>query len=461
MKKVLLVSLALVLITTGVTNLFANSVTTEKNASSAKTLTISGEMDIPMVSRDKGINSVLDGRARGGDSLWSPLLTINLGIDVGDKITGLLQLQNRRLENNVGTAANVDFLGGDNLDPAIKQALVKLEQLVVKELTCTIGLQNVKVTLREGEGAFFLDTAYASPNVVNGFLTEPAWSRNKDTSEFGGLRLDYGSLKNNNYQGVLFMGKIAETPATLTTASQVTTLNGAVVFYKLGDEKIVQGALSQLADAQNGMKVQTISVGGTYKGAVPNLEIYGEFYGQSGKFATRVDQIASAYRVGAKYDIQHQLKPYVDLSYWFLSGGGTTNAKNKNFLSLENVKSTMILEDDVFGLDLDSNYTAIKVESGITTNKVDIDKDGSPEELKVKLLLGLFTLSDQPTSRSGISDGLGTEVDLIVTLQFNPSIGFTLGYATLTGGKFFTHAGTYNAAESSMRMIIFGTNLKF
>jgi len=468
MKKIglLLVVVAFVIAATNLLN--AGPVVTEQSATGAKQIKVSGEVEMPMVSRDAGVNSVLDGVAgpahQDADTLWAPLITLNLEAALGDKISSLIKLQNRRLDLGVGTAANADFLGGDNLDLAIKEAYLKLEKFIVQDLNFTYGLQNLKSTLRDGEGAFFLDTNYASSNGLNGFLTEPnfttaAWNRSKDSSEFGGLRFDYSSLKNNNYQVALFLGKVSETATGLDQLHNDTTLNGAIVWYKLGEDKVLNVLVTQLNNPKSEMAIQTIGLGANYNGAMPNLGAYAEYYNQTGDAAAGMSQSASAYRAGVKYDLQHQLKPYVDLSYWFLSGGGSAT-KNNNFVSLENVKSTMILEDEVFGLDLDSNYTAIKLETGVAT-KVDLDKDGSPEELKVKLLFGQFSLSDQPAGMTGVKDSLGTEIDLLLTLQYNPSVSFTLGYATLSSGKFFTDPATYNAAEDSMQMVSFGTNVKF
>jgi len=466
MKKteLLLVVVAFVIAATNLLN--AGQVVTEQSATGAKQIKVSGEVEMPMVSRDAGVNSVLDGvikpATQDADTLWAPLITINLDAALGDKISSLIKLQNRRLDLGVGTGANMDFLGGDNLDLAIKEAYLKLEKFIVQDLTFTYGLQNLKATLRDGEGAFFLDTNNASSNAMNGFLTEingATWCRSKDTTEFGGLRFDYGSLKNSNYQGTLFTGKVSETATGLDQLHNDTTLNGAIVWYKLGEDKVLNLLVTQLANPKAEMAIQTIGLGANYNGAMPNLGAYAEYYNQTGDATAALKQSASAFRVGAKYDIKHSLSPYVDLSYWFLSGGGTAS-KNNNFVSMENVKSTMILEDEVFGLDLDSNYTAIKFETGVAT-KVDLDKDGSPEDLKVKLLLGQFSLSDQPIAMTGVKDSLGTEIDLLLTLQYNPSVSFTLGYATLSSGGFFSDPATYNAAEDSMQMVSFGTSVKF
>ena len=463
MGKLGLVLVGLVFVLGSINFITAGTVSTEGTATSAKQIKLSGEIETPMISRDKGINSVLDGMAsQDGDTIWSPLITLNVGIDVGDKITSLIQLQNRRLNAGIGTAANVDFFGGNNIDPAVKQAYVKFEKFVTQDLNFTYGLQNLKFTVREGEGAFLIDTGNASSS---GFLTEPTggvWlGRTKTAGEFGGFRFDYSSLKNNNYQGALFAGKIAETATGANQLHNDTSLNGAIVWYKLKNDKIFNAIVTQFLNPKLGTDIRTVGVGADYKDAMPNLGIFGEFYSQRGDYSKVQTQSATAYRAGLHYDIKRQekYKPYVEVSYWLLTGGGTAG-RNKNFVSLENVKSTMILEDDVFGLDLDSNYVAIKEEAGITT-KVDIDKDGASEELKIKILIGQFTLKDQPTGLSGVSERLGTEIDLVGTLQFNPSVGFTIGYATLNGGRFFTNTQTYNTDYSSMRMLIVCTNLKF
>jgi len=458
-----LIGVAFVLATAGMT--YAGMVNTEQSATSAKQIRLSGEFDVPMVSRDKGANSILDGVTKpnhqDSDNLWSPSIILNIGIDVGDKISSLIQLQNRRLGNAVGTAANQDFFGGGNVDLGVEQAFIKMEKFMIQDLTFIYGMQNLKTTLRDGEGAFFLDTNNASSNMFAGLLTNKngaVWCRSKASSEFAGFRFDYGSLKNSNYQATLFFGKVSETATGVDVLHNDTMLQGVLAWFKPNiNELLLNGSITQFVNPKADMDMMTIGLGGTYNGAVPNLGLYGEFYTQTGAWSKTVDQAASAYRLGGRYDVEHELKPYVDFSMWMLSGGGT-GTKNKNFLSMENVKSTMILEDDTFGLDLDSNYTAMKLEGGIAT-KVDLDKDGVSEDLKVKLLFGNFTMAKAAVS--GVSKKLGTEIDLVGTLQYNPSTSFSLGYATLSGATFFTDAVTYNAKESSMGMIIFGANMKF
>ena len=151
----------------------------------------------------------------------------------------------------------------------------------------------------------------------------------------------------------------------------------------------------------------------------------------------------------------NKYKFYFEASGWFLMGddGSATNngrpAKNKDFMSMENNNQTLIVEGSQAGLDIDSNYFAIKAETGITL--VDV--------VDVKLVGGLFRLVNPPNAQAGghewgatvapfrvngaaalanyeFSDKLGIEVDLRVT--WRPGTGFSLyaAYGTLFGSDF-------------------------
>ncbi|MBI4711745.1 MAG: hypothetical protein HY762_00300, partial [Planctomycetes bacterium] len=358
MKKVALI-VGLLVITLAL-NLEAG-VSTEKNAWNAKDISISGGFDNTMLYRDQGLNSVLDGmqtpNKQKSDFIWTPLVTLNLGADVGDKILAFVQLQNRRLDNTaLGTAANVDFLGGDNTELAVEQAYIKIEKLISDDLTLTYGAQNLKFTLRKDEGGFFLDVLksenLAAPiTEANGYRGFPL---PKNTTEFAGFKFDYGSLSKANYDATLFWGIASETGV----AHADEKLMGLAARYKLPggkDERdVLHGSYTIIAQNAARLNIHTIGLGVEYFSSMPNLELYGEYYTQSGDLDANVALDASAYRIGAKYDFKQKMAPYVDVSYWFLSGGGDATTSN-NFYSYENVQSSLILEDNVFGLDLDSN----------------------------------------------------------------------------------------------------------
>jgi hypothetical protein len=343
------------------------------------------------------------------------------------------------------------------------------------DLNFTVGLQDLKFTLRKGEGAFFMDIANST--LIN---TTP-W---RGFTEFGGFTLHYGNIEKSNYAVDVFHGTVWETGAAHTDEA----LFGFHVDYKLpqGEKNIVKVLFVQdkapgvaAGAAYTDISIMTMGAGCDYW-AMPALEVYGEFYSQSGDYGgalvtgkyKAIKQSASAMRFGGQYDLSEvlnkpDLKPYAGLSYWSLSGDDGNPAKdNGDFISYSSVQSTLIMEDKLLGLGLDTNYTAIKIEAGITTS-IDINKDGKGEELGVKLLLGQFTMGTAQKYWGGalaakaLDDGLGQEIDIVTTLKYTESLSFTLGIGTVSGADFFEDTNGMNVKSAGMTMVTFDTNLKF
>jgi hypothetical protein len=492
MKKVGLCLLIAMLVITLVGTTNAQGVKLGGKADSAKEITISGELDLNTVSRDSGLTSALDGTPAPGktksDSFITPRITLDFDIDVGDKVAGFLRLATRQVTGGLGNGQPATRLGNINTNPAFTQAYVKVSEFITPDLNFTIGLQDLKFTLRKGEGAFFMD-------IANSRLIAAAATATGGFSEFGGFTFHYGNIEKSNYAVDVFQGTVWETGS----AHKDEALFGAHVDYKLpqGEKNMVKallvlsntapgaGVLATYIDAN----IMTIGAGCDYW-AMPALEVYGEFYSQSGDFAhywnattlvhKAIKQSASAFRVGGQYDLSEvlnkpDLKPYAGLSYWSLSGDNQDPSKdNKDFVSYSNVQSTLITEDKLLGLGLDTNYTAIKIEAGITTS-IDINKDGKGEELGVKLLVGQFTMATAQKyavaatrywggallATGALDDGLGQEIDIVTTLKYTESLSFTLGLGQISGVDNVEDVNGANIDKGSATMITFDTRLKF
>jgi len=478
---------------------------------------LSGGIDAPYTYRSKEINTFLNGAdLTTSDFLLSPLITVDTKWDLKGKVTGFVRFENRRLDAvaGSGTGDNVDFGGGDVIDPAIKQAYIKVSEFISPKLTMTYGIQDLNLTLRKGEGAFFMHpAAAASPSTTLPLDMDVArrFNRNKDFTEYSGFVFDFGSVKDDNYAATVFWGKTMETAVAAGAKRDADLLAGVNVAYKLpGENNILKVLLAQINNPGDNLGIMTIGVGADYFGAMPNLEIYGEVYMQSGTvgkdttagnttFGDDVDHSAMAYRIGGRYDFANNpLKPWASLSYWYLGGGddsrlykgGTAPAKyteNNHFISYEDFPSTLILEDNLWGLNLNSNYTAIKIEAGITTS---LTLGGEKTDVDLKLLIGMFTLNEVPyVWNSGpnkiynngtgddvyekTDDGLGTEIDIVATLKYTENLTFTLGLGMLSGGDFFGSINIDDQAAPTatkhlddesfdgMTMVTFGANLKF
>lgn len=439
---------------------------------------IEGEIDAPFTYRSSEMTTVLDGTDQEYDVLLSPGISISMKWNLADKVSAFLQLENTRLDDGaLGTAANTEAAGTDTSNLIVEQAYIKVEGFISEKLNFTLGTQDLTFTLRKGEGAFFMDIAesevFIEPNLgLIGDVAEAGDApflgdaRTKGTSEFGGFVFNYGSLADDNYAATLFWGVARETGADANVIPALRDaddkLFGVNVDYKLSgdDRNLVKVLLTTVDNVEFGTNIMTIGVGADYFGAVENLELYAEFYTQSGDAMTKTDAKGNAFRLGGKYDIQHDLKPYVELSIWSLSGDKGKAGETAEFISYENVDSTLILEDHLFGLDLDSNYTATKIEAGIETS-LDINGDGTAEPVSVKFLFGQFTVAEVP---SGVKDGLGTEIDITATLHYTENLSFTFALGMLSGADFFDQFKVVNPAfkgTDSMTFVSFGANVKF
>lgn len=454
MKKVGLCLLTAVLCVCFISMTNAEGVKVGGQADSAKEITITGGIDLLTVYRDTGITSILNCTDETpSEAFITPLLTLNFNADLGEKVSGYLRLENQQLQSLGGTADPGSYLGGGNNQPTFKQAYVQVSEFIDQKLTLTIGQQDLKYTLRKGEGAFFMDLAGSEPfcagmNGLDQWL--PTYTTGNGVG-LGGLKLGYGNVDKDNYAVDFFYGTIFETGIVHNDEE----IKGFHVDYKLpGENNYLQVILASMKFYP--ASFYTIGAGVDYQ-AMPNLETYGEVYMQTGDWTADETQNAMAMRFGGCYKLEHELKPYVGLSYWSLSGDkDPTDKKQQNFISYENVQSTMILEDQLSGLDLDTNYTAIKIDAGITTS-LDINKDGKGEEVNVTLLIGMFNAVES----GDIDDALGTEIDIKATLKYTPSLSFTLGLGMLSGAKFFEDPLAYDLTETSMKMITLDTKLTF
>ena len=480
---------------------------------------LSGSIDAPYTFRSKELNTFLNGGLTTSDFLLAPLVTLDTKFQMKSKVMGAIQFQNRRLANTTlpavsGTANPAQIGGAYNINPSVTQAYIKVSEFFSPKLAMGYGIQDLNLTLRKGEGAFFMHPAASltpsgqlplDMNVVlrtNFVLNQ---GRVKGVSEFSGFVFDYGSIKDDNYAINLFWGKTMANNVIVGTKRNEDLLAGVNVSYKLsGDNNMLKVLLAQMNNPGANMAIMTLGVGVDYFGAMPNLEIYGEAYTQSGTLSNTgvdaagktvdVDQVSMAYRVGAKYDFANNpLKPWAGFSYWFLDGGDDSNTyeqgsvkytENNHFVSYEDAQSTLILEDQTWGLNLNSNYTAIKLEGGITTS---LTMSGEKKDVDLKILVGMFTLNTVPWVRNAGADGLlyaggddvadktddalGTEIDITANLRYTENLSFTLGLGMLSGSDFFggidvddrNNNTTRKDDESfdSMTLVTLGANLKF
>ena len=173
------------------------------------------------------------------------------------------------------------------------------------------------------------------------------------------------------------------------------------------------------------------------------------FYGGMRLAAPRVNQqdVVEDSADAAAYDYFGGLQPYVDVSYWEVSGDDSADRKrNSNFVSLENNNLSLIVESSYWGLDIDTNYRCARVQAGFYPYK----------GWHLGAMYGYFEYQDNNgtvDNREGRTRSkIGDEVDVTLTWEYSTHVKLQAG----TGFLFDPRAlGTTQSVNLSLfRMIV-------
>jgi hypothetical protein len=204
-----------------------------------------------------------------------------------------------------------------------------------------------------------------------------------------------------------------------------------------------------------------------------DLEIYAEGHYQSGEYykvkgdPTWGDDIVTHKAIGAygglriKFKDKSGMHPYLDVSGWYLTGDrGDRHEQSEDFISLESVNDTLIIESDM-GLDIDCNYFAAKVEIGTHF-------PGSAKNVELRILGAYFNLIKTPlftvpfsTAPAGYDEdekNLGFEIDAKLIWRVSEGADLFIGFAYLGGSKFLDMM--FDSEDSTM-MAAAGLNARF
>ncbi|MBI4244048.1 MAG: hypothetical protein HY606_08165 [Planctomycetes bacterium] len=226
------------------------------------------------------------------------------------------------------------------------------------------------------------------------------------------------------------------------------------------------------SDVYDGSTVWVFGAGTKLGTVVPNFTFFGEAYWEFGDLveakatSATVDDIeinAYAFNVGAKYSFTSEVKPWVEVSMIYVTGeddssstngdlsknkSATANDDSSEFISYESNNDFLIVENQLFGLDIDNNYWGLKFKGGITSGKVSLTGK-----------LGLFQMIEDVLVGSSEEDKLGTELDLLVEYMLNESASFTAGLGYLFGSDVMELYTSDTDDKDYLFMV--GTKIKF
>ncbi len=294
--------------------------------------------------------------------------------------------------------------GGSRRQLDVEQAYV--QWLFRDDFTLFVGIQDYKQDLSDSGNPFLIDVTrsespFNNPGIgsttganVDFGSPQSASSGLVGTQEASGALL---RMQQNNLSVDMFYFTINET----FRKNNDDVLFGVLLENSIEGDWVGKAGLT-LNALQNDSHSYLWTFGGGFnlRGMNEALKLYGEGYGQAGTYnsnggpttgtvvgstrpalGTRDIEQQGAFafyggfrfylkQLGADHTEESPSAPYLDASYWEISGDDDgADSNNSSFVSLENNNDSIVVEDGYYGLDIDTNYRAVKARIGFSPTK--------------------------------------------------------------------------------------------
>jgi hypothetical protein len=398
------------------------NVTTTKERDETVKITVQGNVVLDYVWRSAEIAFVKEpfsplpvfGDNEESANSFEGQVAIRFNIDLSDKVSAVVELGKERVDQG----DVVVFAGADQVvfqDIVITELHVNIREFLDPNLNLQVGITTWSFDVRGRGSSFAFDPRHSQPIVHN-------VNNNEDTANSLPLRALADELDPIGvwfqYKRQAFLVDVVLLPMVVEGGEpqEDEALYAVDLFYNLDDKGSRIGAILALSSfgdfafSGSDTSVFTLGAGATLRNLVPNLEIYGELYFQFGSAGNDLDAGGFAFQVGAQYQLEGDMAPWVGVNITWISGDGDNNPaddKVGNFLSYENVNDLLILEDMYFGYDWDANYFAIKLSGGLA-----FSVGGGKNNLELSGILGITRTVEDVQFASGGENGLGNEIDV-------------------------------------------------
>jgi hypothetical protein len=416
-------------------------------------VTVSGGFDIDWVFRGKELVSVLGGGFEDEGRIESNA-NVRFDLDLSNKVSVIINLAAVRLN---GDYSNIGQLGGDGQDIKLWDAAVRMQEVLDNAVTLQVGTNNDFMFDIRGKGtSLFFAPGQAGPFGLNegGVL---------DYNQVAGAVLWYN--RDTAHFALALLPAIIEGGA----ASNDEAAYAVTFYYDL--DSVGKGsrigailAVNTLSAATAGSSTsQIITLGGGASlkglGGMTNLEVFGEFYIQSGDIGSGGDAGGTAFSLGGHFDIEGDMAPWIELQITMLSGDDDAGDSDVDqFLSYENVNDFMIVESNTFGINLGTNYRAIKIMGGLSLTAGGGDKNN----VTLSGGLGIFTASEDIAAGGSVgdTDKIGTEFDVKLAYWYSRAVSIDVAAAFLFGSEVLEGATSPDDEDSTM-LFTLGVGGKF
>ena len=469
---------------------------------------------------------------------------LNFSLDMANNAKVFVQLGGRGYAgfNGDNTSNTVTANGGgdSSFNARVRQAYLEMHEVWMKQLGLKFGMQDMVMGLDRGDQNHFVmyspswgkhfqirdggrvensfstrrrQGAAALPNSVLGFddinTTDGgtfAWMMTFDHEQMFSASLFYVTLENDG-QGLddgHLWGAEARIPVkmggmgdkSLVTAHMFNVKdnsfvalpntvaarpwNGGTDFWQYG-----LGADLFFQDAFEGYGEFAIQKGTFDQGV--NTDTLPNISGSSADIGQEKRQNAYAYYLGAKVNVPGaaEFKPSLDVSFWEFSGDDNQNdANNSGFINYGDNKSTLVVEENEYGIGLSNNYSVWRFKASVDlagmgfTQKKSTPLTVSYHDFEVTRDRVRGTLAANNGAGDINPGSLGREVDLTLAHEYSENVTFKLGYGVFMPGMYVREnanmsvpqvlavsaigtpgAGAADGANASV--LVFTTSVKF
>jgi len=465
----------------------------EVRAKKSRLLEVSGSLSLDWLWQDSDVSELLYG-VGGNAAFCDPTLSLDMLFSLKDGLRAFVQLRTPYyLDDDIGSRPlEVSVTGGTAYYPSrvfqISQLYLKAEEFKWSWLDLCIGVQHIRYQITR-HGAFllalgesedpFAGTVYGNWPTDRATPSEPAVYSNRfsfneraaGSVEAGGIlftmrpRMPKGTVDVE----VDFLAMTTYETRHIGQDRDVVGLVGRIFYPKKSDPQVDAMLALLTFGANSNSRIITIGGGFNWK-ATRCLEVYMEAYGQIGEFYEdfkrplpgddyywlssqnkTIEQQAFAGYGGIRYTYIPSSKekgyagwrPFFDISYWWISGDKNPHdTKNQDFIAYEDIDSTLVMEEDRYGLDLDTNYWALKLSAGYNPHK----------NVEFSVLYALFQRARDYTAK----DKIGNEVDIVIKWHYTVALTFRFGIGVVWDSSYLL-----GDDKSSLSAGLFEVVLKF
>lgn len=475
----------------------AQKVDTHQDRGETLKVTVTGDIDFHYVYRNDDLNRA--GAGSGTDATghstnqFEGSIGLRLDIELSEKINAVVSLRTQRVDGtfvagdgnggsdsagSIGAAIGADQnrygANPEELNLFVDEASVTLNELFNPGLKLTAGIVPVSFDIRGRGSSFFFDPRHSSTfgknlaaaingGTVVGFSDElqPAGAHlvySKDAISLGLFLLpaiiEGGPQTDDEAAyGIWFM-------YSLESVGKGSRIGATVTWNQLSGASLT-GAIG------NNNNIFTIGAGTTLQGLVEGLEVYLEIYFQFGTVGQvgddDIDARGFALQLGGEYRLpNNENNIWFALNFKYVSGDDdNTDDRFAGFLSYENINDTLILEDQYFGIDLDTNYWTIQGSVGAAFT---VGSGALKNNLEVSLLFAFCKLAQDVLDVNGNdTDDIGHELDLKVKIWASKQVSFDTAFAVLFGSDVLESVIGNEADEDDRVGFLWtvGTNLRY